>query len=94
MSLNPIQEVFESTQSTPTNNSLSTSSSSASSLSHTHQAPISTSLPSFSSSIYNGPNVQTSTSINGASTPMFTEGHSSTSSLTTTTSQQQNQISD
>jgi hypothetical protein len=85
MSLNPIQETTESTRSTPTNNSLSTSSSSASSLLQI-QAPISTSLPSISSSIYNG-NVLSS---NSASTSMSTEGHNGAWSSTATS--QQNQI--
>ncbi|CAG8835765.1 11834_t:CDS:1, partial [Racocetra persica] len=74
MSLNPIQEMGESPHSTPAYNSLSTSStSSTSSLSHHHQAPISTSLPSFSyASTYTAPIIQASGTITTA-TPMSTD---------------------
>src|SRR5205809_7375404 len=71
MSLNPINEIGESPRSTI--NSLSTSTtSSASSFSHHLRAPISTSLPSYSSSAstYVGPTTETGTS----NTPTSTDG--------------------
>ncbi|CAG8787420.1 5831_t:CDS:1 [Racocetra fulgida] len=88
MSLNPIQEMGESPHSTPAYNSLSTSStSSTSSLSHHHQTPISTSLPSFSSaSTYTAPIIQASGTITTA-TPMSTD-----STWSSQASQQQRQM--
>src|SRR5213079_1206749 len=53
---------------------------------------ISTSLPSISSSIYNGLNVLSSNFANSASTSMSTEGHSGTWSSTVTSKQQNNQL--
>ncbi|CAG8540004.1 15883_t:CDS:2 [Dentiscutata erythropus] len=91
MSLNPIQEMGESPHSTPAYNSLSTSStSSTSSLSHHHQAPISTSLPSFSSSVstYIGPLIQAGGTVT-TTTPMSTDTNGTWSSQA---SQQQRQI--
>ncbi|RIB11966.1 HbrB-like-domain-containing protein [Gigaspora rosea] len=91
MSLNPIQEMGESPHSTPAYNSLSTSStSSTSSLSHHHQAPISTSLPSFSSSVstYIGPIIQAGGTVT-TSTPMSTDTNGTWSSQS---SQQQRQM--
>jgi hypothetical protein len=82
MSLNPINEISESPRSTV--NSLSTSTtSSASSFSHHLRAPISTSLPSYSSSAstYVGPNSATSertertaTETGTSNTPTSTDG--------------------
>ncbi|CAG8705381.1 20949_t:CDS:2 [Cetraspora pellucida] len=91
MSLNPIQEMGESPHSTPAYNSLSTSStSSTSSLSHHHQAPISTSLPSFSSSAstYTAPIIQAGGTITTI-TPMSTDTNGPWSSQA---SQQQRQM--